>query len=757
MAIEEGTFHDYGGAVFNVKHSEFGAKGDARSFSASASGSTLTSSTGAFTGADMGKVVSIPGAGPGGRALVTTVTYSSATTLTLAQSVTASVSGVTAVLGTDDRAAIQEAWDRAAGLLANQSPGEAGARCYLPQGRYLIRAPEPVVQTGVSIQFEAASGDDYLRGSGLAAFKDAVLLVVTGASTAANNRTYRVRGVAEDGSHLRVDGPVVNATEAVTLTGWAPALHLRAATVSKERQPLLEGAARGVTLEAALSPVAPRQLPVVVIDNWQEVNPDSGPTEYRLTDNQRGMGVHNLRISNTCAGIAGTGADAFRHDYFGTGVLVRTGWTGQFLKNFQVRGFYVGLDCYNYYHAEMAAGEVRDCNFGLWSSHNANGTSYRDIVVRDIEPALTVESHVSATHFPQGRVGAAIYLAGGTLNAVVFENVSTELCRTVGIYVGGGTPHGVTFVGHRSESVFAPIYARGPGAEHGFSTGFVFINPHLDCDSLGAPAIYLDAVRNYTIINPRLYQRAERGWAASRAYGAGANVVPTGTFANLAYFASAAGTSGTTEPAWPTTPGATVTDGTLTWTAVAIPPVHMTENASGNLIVNPVDGDGGAAGDLIDAIVDEGPDNRVEEPARYLVRAYRTTAASYNSGSTGAITWTGASPNDHGMWSSVSDSTRTPAQIVIPRDGLYQIVASVAWQGDPDGSRHLDIRVGTEVHASVRHAAAGSDSTLQQCVLVTQLQKGDKVSTYVSHTAGNSLDLVSALPYAPRLTVVRLR
>lgn len=739
----DGTFYDNGGAVFNVKHADFGATGDARSFTASLSGSTLTGSGAAFTAADVGKTVSVPGAGAGGRALVATVaSVASATQATLSASALTNVTGKTVTLGTDDREAIEAAWNAAAAA--------GGGRCYLPQGRYLITPPAPQTLSA-TVTFDG----EYLRGSGLQVFVDAVTLVVSGAATAANNRAHRVQAVAVDGSYVRVDGTVVSATEAASLTGWAPALHLRAGTASKERQPLLEGSARGVTLEVALQAEAPRRHAAVVMDNWQ-LYAGTSPDEWRRVDNQRGMGLHNLRILNTDQPIAGTGADAMKEDYFGTGLLVRSGWTGKILQNFQISGFYVGFECRNFYHASVSEGEIRSCNFGLWSSDNSNGTSFRDIIVRDIQPALTVESHATASHFPGQRVGAAVYLAGGTLTEVVFENVNTEQCRTAGFYAGGGTPHGITVVGYRSESVFAPIYARGPDAQDGASSSFVFINPHIDCDGLGAPAIYLDAVRHYTIINPRFYQRAEHTWVASKAYGAGTSVVPTGTFAGLAYFAGAAGTSGATEPAWPTTPGATVSDGTITWTAVDVPPIQMTANSEGNLVLNPVDGDRGGAGSLIDAIVDEGTDNLVE-PVRDLVRAYRTTAVALNSGQTAAITWTAAAPNDHGMWSSVSDAARTPAQIVIPRDGVYQVVASVAWQGDPDGIRHLDIRIGSEVHAKVQQSAAGSDSMLQQCVLVANLQKGDRISAFVSHTAGNSLNLLASLPYAPRLTVLRLR
>ena len=61
----------------------------------------------------------------------------------------------------------------------------------------------------------------------------------------------------------------------------------------------------------------------------------------------------------------------------------------------------------------------------------------------------------------------------------------------------------------------------------------------------------------------------EDAWAATTAYSTGKYIKPTVSKANgWFYIASTGGTTGAAEPTWPTTLGATVVDGTVTWLAV---------------------------------------------------------------------------------------------------------------------------------------------------------------------------------------------
>lgn len=78
---------------------------------------------------------------------------------------------------------------------------------------------------------------------------------------------------------------------------------------------------------------------------------------------------------------------------------------------------------------------------------------------------------------------------------------------------------------------------------------------------------------------------AAPAWAASTAYSIGAIHRPT-TANGTVYTVITAGTSGGTEPSWPTTDGATVTDGTVVWVKGILP----TNSVCDTLVTDPDDG-----------------------------------------------------------------------------------------------------------------------------------------------------------------------
>ena len=120
----------------NVK--SLGAKGDVITYASSGvsitSGSASLTVTGAsFVANDVGKSISIPGAGAAGGTLFTTIfAYVSATQVTLAANAGTTLSAVAATIfyGSDDTSY----------MAAAQTAAGAGGEVYLPLGTYLITA-----------------------------------------------------------------------------------------------------------------------------------------------------------------------------------------------------------------------------------------------------------------------------------------------------------------------------------------------------------------------------------------------------------------------------------------------------------------------------------------------------------------------------------------------------------------------------------------------------------------------------------------
>ncbi|HVG43314.1 MAG TPA: right-handed parallel beta-helix repeat-containing protein [Longimicrobium sp.] len=168
MTSFQGVLIDEGGAFYNVKAG--GAVGDTRVLQggAIAAGSTLlTVDGGTFTAQDVGKVVSVAGAGapvpdeetiwgitirPPRNNLGSVVQgFVSATQVELRDAAQSTVAGAAVTWGTDDTAAIQAALD-------------GNAQVYLPPGRYTLTAPLRVTRGGVALR-GAGSGVSVLTGS----------------------------------------------------------------------------------------------------------------------------------------------------------------------------------------------------------------------------------------------------------------------------------------------------------------------------------------------------------------------------------------------------------------------------------------------------------------------------------------------------------------------------------------------------------------------------------------------------------------
>jgi hypothetical protein len=75
-------------------------------------------------------------------------------------------------------------------------------------------------------------------------------------------------------------------------------------------------------------------------------------------------------------------------------------------------------------------------------------------------------------------------------------------------------------------------------------------------------------------------------WAATTAKTAGALVKPTVSNGHY-YRCTTGGTTGSSQPTWPTTPGATVTDGTVVWTEAGL--LGVDDLAGGGVLIDPID------------------------------------------------------------------------------------------------------------------------------------------------------------------------
>ncbi len=80
---------------------------------------------------------------------------------------------------------------------------------------------------------------------------------------------------------------------------------------------------------------------------------------------------------------------------------------------------------------------------------------------------------------------------------------------------------------------------------------------------------FTDFLEN-ALIDGLFRSKTASAWSASTAYSVGDIVFPTSAN-GFVYEATSGGTSGASEPAWPTTLGGTVTDNTVTWKALKVP------------------------------------------------------------------------------------------------------------------------------------------------------------------------------------------
>jgi len=166
--------------IFNVK-TEYGAAGDGVELvdgSVTNADKTFTSATASFTSADVGKVITIQGAGGTNIDLTTTIaSVTSATEVELTDAAGATVDTVRFTYGTDDTTEIQAAIDAIGALATTGNNIGAAGTIFFPAGIYIVNGGFTQVdnsQLGLpTIDF----GDPYvaitLQGSGIASHNGA--------------------------------------------------------------------------------------------------------------------------------------------------------------------------------------------------------------------------------------------------------------------------------------------------------------------------------------------------------------------------------------------------------------------------------------------------------------------------------------------------------------------------------------------------------------------------------------------------------
>ncbi len=188
----------------------FGAKGDARTVTdgaiSLAAPTTLTSNSAAFTAADLGKAVSVLGAGAGGATLATTIAgVTGGTTAVLAAAAATAVTGAGVSLGSDDTAALQ-AW---LGWLCHAPQPETGHAGYWTTGRYKITAGL-VYNDGLYLPNLFTDGADFVQLDGWSVIGGTLVTIYGGLAAGANAEW---QGMTIDA------GTVANGTDGVRVTG----------------------------------------------------------------------------------------------------------------------------------------------------------------------------------------------------------------------------------------------------------------------------------------------------------------------------------------------------------------------------------------------------------------------------------------------------------------------------------------------------------------------------------------------------------
>lgn len=255
----------------------------------------------------------------------------------------------------------------------------------------------------------------------------------------------------------------------------------------------------------------------------------------------------------------------------------QTAWTGT-VTNLNVTGNTTLGD---------ASSDSLEVNAGTFTAPNANGTSpssisnigtpdgkYGPASVTTIPTGLSLQEYFSSggtTSGIIGQLGWSILGTGATVQylgsngTAVFgiapaAGITTALnCATIHMpntgFTGGG------WFSRTPTRLFTMVARINAGYFANRNRSFSFVLAEQPSGTLSPPASATPA----NSVGVRYLMPTQGAWSSTTAYATGYNVRPTAAN-GLKYICTTAGTSGMTQPTWPTTTGGTVSDGTVTWT-----------------------------------------------------------------------------------------------------------------------------------------------------------------------------------------------
>lgn len=95
----------------------------------------------------------------------------------------------------------------------------------------------------------------------------------------------------------------------------------------------------------------------------------------------------------------------------------------------------------------------------------------------------------------------------------------------------------------------------------------------------------------------------------------------------------------------------------------------------------------------------------------------------------------------------IHDTVTNPERLTCQTEGLYLIIANVAWEADANGYRQatLVMNEGTLLASSFVQAIDTADiDTIQQVMTTAQMTVGDYITLWVRQNSGSTLDLTYA-------------